>query len=74
MDVLHSFIHQRTIGAIMNRAAVASSVMSDSVRPHGQQPTRLFCPRDSLGKDTGVGCPVLLLNRAATHIQMQAFV
>ena len=29
--------------------------MSDSVRPHGQQPTRLLCPGDSPGKSTGVG-------------------
>ena len=26
--------------------------MSNSVRPHGQQPTRLLCPRDSPGKNT----------------------
>ena len=31
-------------------------VMSDSVQPHGQQPTRLLHPWDSLGKNTGVGC------------------
>ena len=35
--------------------------MSDSVLPYGQQPTRLLCPRDSLGKNTGVGCHFLLL-------------
>ena len=34
--------------------------MSDSVRPHRQQPTRLPHPWDSLGKNTGVGCHVLL--------------
>ena len=34
--------------------------MSDSVRPHRRQPTRLLCPRDSLGKNTGVGCHFLL--------------
>ena len=34
--------------------------MSNSVRPHGQQPTRLLCPHDSLGKNTGVGCHFLL--------------
>ena len=37
-----------------------ASVVSDSVWPHGQQPTRLLCPRDSLGKNTGVGCHFLL--------------
>ena len=34
--------------------------MSDSVRPYRQQPTRLPCPWDSLGKNTGVGCHFLL--------------
>ena len=34
--------------------------MSDSVRPHRQQPTRLRCPWDSPGKNTGVGCQFLL--------------
>ena len=34
--------------------------MSDSVRPRGLQPTRLLCPWDSPGKDTGVGCHFLL--------------
>ena len=36
------------------------SVVSNSVRPHRWQPTRLRCPWDSLGKNTGVGCHVLL--------------
>ena len=34
--------------------------MSDSVQPHRQQPTRLLCPWDSPGKNTGVGCHFLL--------------
>ena len=34
--------------------------MSDSVRPHRWQPTRLPCPWDSQGKSTGVGCHFLL--------------
>ena len=34
--------------------------MSDSVQPHRQQPTRLRCPWDSPGKNTGVGCHFLL--------------
>ena len=37
-----------------------ASVVSDSVRPHRRQPTRLPCPWDSPGKDTGVGCHFLL--------------
>ena len=34
--------------------------VSDSVRPHRWQPTRLPCPWDSPGKNTGVGCHFLL--------------
>ena len=32
------------------------SVVSDSLRPHGLQPTRLLRPWDPPGKSTGVGC------------------
>ena len=31
-----------------------------TVRPHRRQPTRLPCPCDSPGKNTGVGCHFLL--------------
>ena len=37
-----------------------TSVVSDSVRPHRWQPTRLHRPWDSPGKNTGVGCHFLL--------------
>ena len=37
-----------------------ASVVSDSVRPHRRQPTRLPRPWDSPGKNTGVGCHFLL--------------
>ena len=37
------------------------SVVSDSSRPHGLQPTRLLCPWDFPGKSTGVGCHCLVL-------------
>ena len=38
-----------------------TSVVSNSVQPSVQrQPTRLPCPRDSPGKNTGVGCHFLL--------------
>ena len=39
---------------------IDASVMSDSVRPHRRQPTRLPRPWDSPGKNTGVGCHFLL--------------
>ena len=36
------------------------SVVSDSSRPHGLQPTRFLWPWDFPGKSTGVGCHCLL--------------
>ena len=36
------------------------SVTSDSLRPHGLQPARLFCPWDFPGKNTGVSCHFLV--------------
>ena len=42
-----------------HRCQVAS-VVSDSVRPHGLQPTRFLHPWDSPGKNTGVGYHILL--------------
>ena len=36
------------------------SVVSDSSRPHGLQPTRLLSPWDIPGKSTGMGCHYLL--------------
>ena len=36
------------------------SVMSNSSRPRGLQPTRILCPWDFPGKSTGVGCHCLL--------------
>ena len=35
-------------------------VVSDSLQPHGLQPTRLLCPWDFPGKRTGLGCHCLL--------------
>ena len=37
-----------------------TSVVSDSVRPHRRQPTRLPRPWESPGKNTAVGCHFLL--------------
>ena len=42
-----------------------------TLRPYGQQPTRLLCLRDSLGKNTGVVCrfllPVYTCHRSSLH-------
>ena len=41
-------------------AAAAKSLQSClTLRPHRQQPTRLLCPWESPGKNTGVGCHFL---------------
>ena len=41
-------------------AAAKSPQLCPTVRPHGQQPSRLPPPWDSPGKNTGVGCHFLL--------------
>ena len=38
----------------------ACSVTYDSLQPHGLQPTRLLCPWNFPGKNTGAGCHFLL--------------
>ena len=45
------------------------SVMSNSLPPHGLQPTRLLHPWDFPGKRTGVGCHRLLLIRSLKTYQ-----
>ena len=39
---------------------ISCSVVSDSLRPHGLQFARIFCPWNSPGKNTGVGCHIIL--------------
>ena len=42
-------------------AAAAKLLQScPTLRPHRRQPTRLLCPWDSPGKNTGVGCHFFL--------------
>ena len=45
---------------LQSAQASVCSVVSNSVRPHGLQPTRLLRPWGSPGKNTGVGCHFLL--------------
>ena len=49
-----------------------ASVMSNSVRPHRWQPTRLRRPWDSPGKNTGVGCH-FLLQRMKWKVKVKSF-
>ena len=41
-------------------ACSVTSVLSDSLRPYRLYPTRLLCPWDAPGKNTGLGCHALL--------------
>ena len=48
--------------------AEGGSVVSDSLRPHGLQPTRFLHPWNFPGKSTGVGpCAGAVLSLAQTH-------
>ena len=55
----HAF-HQLKLLCSTLKWSVSCSVMPDSLRPHGLQPSWLLCPWDFLGKVTGVGCHFLL--------------
>ena len=46
-----------------------TSVVSDSVRHHRQQPTRLLRPWDFPGKNTGVGCHCILQTDTLPYIK-----
>ena len=51
---------QMCVSYLCVRACSTSSVMSNSLKPYGLQPTRLLCPWNSPGKDTRVGSHSLL--------------
>ena len=42
--------------------STSCSVVSNYLHPHGLQPTRLLCPWDFPGKDTGAGCHFVSTN------------
>ena len=50
------FIH----GSVQKCVIRVSSVASDSMRPHGPKPIRLFCQWNFPKKNTGVGCHAIL--------------
>ena len=56
----YSYSNVPTIKSMSCCCCYVTSVVSDSVRPQRQQPTRLRRPWDSPGKNTGVGCYFLL--------------
>ena len=54
------FSHYEELLLLLKQTEAVASVVSDSVRPHRRQPTRLPYPWDSTGKNTGVGCHFFL--------------
>ena len=59
-QMLYPLSHEGTVTWGPSQISISRSVVSDSLRPHGLQPTRLLCPWDFPGKDIGVGCHFLL--------------
>ena len=57
---INSSVLNFVISHLLYHCCWVTSVLSHSARPHRRQPTRLPCPWDSPGKNTGVGCHSLL--------------
>ena len=53
-------VRNLSVASDIAAAAAKSLQYCPTVRPHRRQPTRLLCPWDSPGKNTGVGCHFLL--------------
>ena len=53
-------LNTQKINSNIRSDQISRSVVSNSLRPHGLQPTRLLSPCDFPGKSTGVGCHCLL--------------
>ena len=59
IDIRYTCIHVYIYIYVYTRL-LGCSVMSDSLLPHGQQPSKLSCPWNFPGKNTGVDCHFLL--------------
>ena len=65
----------------VHMCVLSHSVVCDSLRPHGLQPTSLLCPWNFPGKNAGMGCHFLLqgivpiqgLNLGLLHWQADFF-
>ena len=58
---------------LCRHACQVASVVFDSLQPYGPQPARLLSPRDSPGKNTGMGCHdlfqrIFLTQRSNPHL------
>ena len=58
--LFHISLYRAIYLSICMRACSVASVMSNSLWSYRLQPTRLLCPWNSPGKNTGVGCHALL--------------
>ena len=61
--MLHKYESSHRRSALSTECVLSHSVVSDS----GLEPTRLFCPWNSPGKNTGVGCHSLLQGSFPNH-------
>ena len=59
-ESMESVIEVCSVTPGLMRVPVSHSVMSHSLRSHGQWPASLLCPWNSSGKNTGVACHSLL--------------
>ena len=68
-QILYHLIHATAHNKIQIQSkSVSSSVMSNSLLPHGLYPPGFLCPWDSPGKDTGMGCHSLLQGIFLTQV------
>ena len=58
--MLNVIINKSLSITLKSKAKVKMLVVPDSLQPHGLQPSRLLCPWNSPGKNTGVGSHSLL--------------
>ena len=55
----HKVFSPWKLARVFPKCVLSCSVMSNSLWPHGLQPTRLLCPWDFPDKNPGVGCRFL---------------
>ena len=53
-------VYVYTCVCVCESESVSNSIVSNSLQPHGLQPSRLLCPQESPGNNTRGGLPFLL--------------
>ena len=71
LTTLHP-VAQTVMSSKVKSESVSHSILSDSWQPHGMQPTRLLCPWNSPGKNTGVGSHSLLQGMSSKFFHKMA--